>query len=855
MELISMGPRPHKDTIVCEQVVYTSKDTKNEKGYQIIANSPGLSPTELKQIQENSTISGLIPFDYSFSEATRYYILPNKKVCCARMINAGQDSMGRPNRIHTHTLVFEKEQFSTILNNPFLIERYLEDSILQKERYEEVIGPLEISMDDKVFDYSVIGDLKNVIKTRKYLNGLLSAVIKEKRIYILMDTQRDEKNILYTVINCFPANLRPKCTFSTFTMSPENELFNIVISPLKAINFSEYTINDDYWVINLKNDYLRDIDRSEYAKFISQNLFKKNYTLVQSHISAMEHLSGDHNVTISFQNIDTVHKYILNKNKVSSIKDMEKKVRAIKKCAKLAERDIKSNSVAIDDYIEAITVYENQDEYASKDIIAELYLSLLNTMIIEGDMRILRYFKKGLLCFESNCDLESIRTVIKKVPEIKSNNEILDQYQDFLGSIITPERIDRQKPKDIVSLFITTFTVFKKADYKMNRNTYIDICKWGYEKSGKLKKNERIYFLKGCMDTIPSGLEPKAEIKELFKIFDYPTKSLDWKYQLLISILKVTEQKERYGNMEIEIFREGYNILNKKDRPKAKYFIDRYNSYIENIIKPVDKTKYYDEIHDMYLTIDDYNSSMNVLKKKALDQIKTRNYTEAEEAITELAKFGIEKDFVEVHKHVFELMSQFKKEKRNKQLSTISRNILNIVPTKKEYNDIFDQYIENLLSSTMKIQMDIGSIESIINNYELILTKSRGANIESNRKKIKTSAFHTFLNHLLEERDISKAQNNFSMIISFYLKNYGDVPFKIRKAMESYFTHMLSSGNFNTLDEFIYELTLINEKESMRKDQRFEELLRSYAIKLYKEWIKKSGLKKFIEDRPIYEKK
>ena len=850
-----MGVKPNKDTIVCEQVVYTSKDTKNEKGYQIIANSPGLSPTELKQIQENSTISGLIPFDYSFSEATRYYILPNKKVCVARMINAGLDSLGRPNRIHTHTLVFKKEQFNTILNNPFLIEGYLEDSILQKERYEDVIDPLEISMEDKVFDYSVIGDLKNVIKTQKYLNGLLSAIIKEKRIYILMDTQRDEKNILYTVINCFPVDLRPKCTFSTFTMSPDNEIFNIVISPLKAINFSEYTINDDYWVINLKNDYLRDIDKSEYAKFISQNIFKKNYTIVQSHINAIEHLSSDYKVTISVQNIDTVHKYILNKNKVSSVKDMGKKVKLIKKCAKLGEREIKSNPVAIDNYIEAITVYENQDEYASKDIIAELYFSLFNTMIIEDDKRILHYFKKGLLCFESNCDLESISTIIKKVPEIKSNKDIFDQYHDFLRSIITPERLNRQDPKDLVSLILTTFTVFKKADYKMNRETYINTCKWGYEKSGKLKKNERIYFLKGCMDTIPSSFEPRAIIKELFRIFDYSSKSLDWKYQFLISILKVTEQKERYNNMEIEIFREGYNVFDKKDKAKAKYFIDCYNSYIENIKKPVDKTKYYDEIHDMYLSIDDYNSSMSVSKKKTLDQIKTLNYNEAEKAIIELAKFGIEKDIIEVHKHVFELMSHFEEKRRYKQLSIICGNILNTIPKNKEYREILDKYIEKLLSSTMKIQIDINSIEFIIKNYELILTKSRKVNIEDNRKTIKTSAFHTFLNHLLEEKDISKAQNSFFMIITFYLKFYGDIPIKIRKAIESYFLHMLGSGNFTMLDEFIYELSLINEKESIRKDQRFEELLRRNAIKLYKEWINKSGLKKFIEDRPIYEKR
>jgi hypothetical protein len=303
-----MRARQKKNTIICEQVVYTSKDTESEKGYQIIANSSGLSSTELKQIQENSTISGLIPFDYSFSEATRYYILPNEKVCCARMINAGQDSLGRPNRIHTHTLVFEKEQFKTVMNNPSMVDNYLEESILRKDSYEKNIKPLEISFEDKPFDYSSTQDLGDVMKTPDYLAGMLSAIISEKRIYILMDTQRDERSLLYTVVNCFPADLRPKCTFSTFTLSPENRVFNIVISPLKAVNFSEYTISDDYWVLNLATDYCRNIKRGEYAEFMAKNIFKKKHKAVQSHISSMEKFSRDHHVTISFENIDVVHR-------------------------------------------------------------------------------------------------------------------------------------------------------------------------------------------------------------------------------------------------------------------------------------------------------------------------------------------------------------------------------------------------------------------------------------------------------------------------------------------------------------------------------------------------------------------
>jgi len=122
------------DSLVCDQVIFTSIRTPTGEGYRIIAASKNvrtdekqvitrLSPSHDSLCDENapeSTNSGA----FGSIRAAAMYSLPSSRICLAASMLAGDEQTGRGGkRIYTLNLIFSAEDLGAFDFNPFAILR------------------------------------------------------------------------------------------------------------------------------------------------------------------------------------------------------------------------------------------------------------------------------------------------------------------------------------------------------------------------------------------------------------------------------------------------------------------------------------------------------------------------------------------------------------------------------------------------------------------------------------------------------------------------------------------------------------------------------------------------------------
>lgn len=141
-------------TLTCDQAIFTSVRTPMGEGYRIIAASRGLHATEKQAITRSSPSHDALcwpPDETTDTWGLAFYALPGGRLCVALSYFAGAEQTGRGGqRVYTHNVVFDKDDFPKCAYNPFAVLRAMIKAQLTTPQLKPppILPELELSIND-----------------------------------------------------------------------------------------------------------------------------------------------------------------------------------------------------------------------------------------------------------------------------------------------------------------------------------------------------------------------------------------------------------------------------------------------------------------------------------------------------------------------------------------------------------------------------------------------------------------------------------------------------------------------------------------------------------------------------------
>lgn len=143
-------------TLICDQAIFTSIPTPMGEGYRIVATSRGLRPREKQAITRLSPSHDALCHpagEETDNYGIAFYTLPSGKLCVALSCCAGAEHTGRGgDRVYTHNVIFEADQFPRCTYNPFAVLRAMVKAGLNSPQLKPppVLPELHLPMHDTV---------------------------------------------------------------------------------------------------------------------------------------------------------------------------------------------------------------------------------------------------------------------------------------------------------------------------------------------------------------------------------------------------------------------------------------------------------------------------------------------------------------------------------------------------------------------------------------------------------------------------------------------------------------------------------------------------------------------------------
>jgi hypothetical protein len=263
------------------QHYYTSCQTSKMSGFQVKAQSMGLSPDAAKTLEK--LISYQIPITSdvrnlaSHPIALRYYATEQEAILISSQSN-GDDELGRPGNFFAHSIVATPAEIANAYapifywKNPFWVS--------QDKSSTEILPTLSEFNPEITFDFDAIWEFIQTGNRQECLYKLLCAVLdypnSQRRIIILDEI---ESTVLW--IAAISIALLPKysqvITFATYHHDPYRVPFLIT----GTTSDSNFRLSNDeyisYFVVNNLDGRISDVPDSDYAKYLVDNLNPENY--------------------------------------------------------------------------------------------------------------------------------------------------------------------------------------------------------------------------------------------------------------------------------------------------------------------------------------------------------------------------------------------------------------------------------------------------------------------------------------------------------------------------------------------------------------------------------------------------
>lgn len=198
-----------------EQAVFTSAQTRRCDGYQVVAQSPGVTG------EENSALAVWCPSHDSLIDDTigassvNFHPLPTGNYCLSKSSAAGAEYSGRRGpRVYTQCLIVPPGVLARFANNPFALLRACsaQGSLEVMDQFSDALAPLRLSGRATRFDDLLVARIAQSHDTGSLI-GIVQSILAGETLGIPA-AQRPEQ-LFEGILNCLPPECRIEVSFST----------------------------------------------------------------------------------------------------------------------------------------------------------------------------------------------------------------------------------------------------------------------------------------------------------------------------------------------------------------------------------------------------------------------------------------------------------------------------------------------------------------------------------------------------------------------------------------------------------------------------------------------------------------
>ena len=214
--------------VLCEHFIFTSAHLEEKSGYQVVAQSSGITHELLKTLEDYMYPAGL---DQGMFAESKSMLVLKDRIAFTRATNIGAGYDGRPNTVYSHTIIMNSEDFGRYCND----SRVFNESYVEK-RTREHLARLPVDPKKLDPDFSCMC----VLGTSQF-GDFIRAVFRKKKIAVL-DTK--DGNLLQSLVSLLPPSLR-RISFSTLVAEPQRQpKFDLIQTQSGKSSLERYHVID-----------------------------------------------------------------------------------------------------------------------------------------------------------------------------------------------------------------------------------------------------------------------------------------------------------------------------------------------------------------------------------------------------------------------------------------------------------------------------------------------------------------------------------------------------------------------------------------------------------------------------------
>lgn len=216
------------DMDLIEQAVFTSAETDRSAGYQVVAASPGVSESDLRELAVWGPSHDALLDTTPNAVSVNFHPLPSGAYCVSRTTPAGFEYSGRRGpRIYTQCLVVPPKVLRRFANNPFSLMRaaLANGSLRLHDEVPKQLEPLRLTGRAKAVDTALLGRLARSLGP-EWLASMTQIALAAPAMAVVGGPPAE--HVICGLLNCLPPQCRTDFPFSTGLRFSSRREFRVV---------------------------------------------------------------------------------------------------------------------------------------------------------------------------------------------------------------------------------------------------------------------------------------------------------------------------------------------------------------------------------------------------------------------------------------------------------------------------------------------------------------------------------------------------------------------------------------------------------------------------------------------------